>query len=148
MYKKKTQLPRNRSRLGASSKSQDADCHSDLELSSYLSCFYFIPRSTAPAFEIWEDFTFLSIHARMHLTPPFLLHNWGINTGRGGTSRPCHLSWKAGALYCLRPFFYLVLVATSVYCHHLTGSRFDMVSFMVAYCCYWFPPKGYHTDNK
>ena len=43
-------------------------------LSTYPSCFHFIPRGTAPSFPIWKNFTFLSLKTWLHMAPPFLFH--------------------------------------------------------------------------
>lgn len=43
-------------------------------LSTYPSCFHFIPRGAAPSFPIRKNFTFLSLKTWLHMTPPFLFH--------------------------------------------------------------------------
>lgn len=43
-------------------------------LSTYPSCFHFIPRGAAPSFPIRKNFTLLSLKTWLHMTPPFLLH--------------------------------------------------------------------------
>lgn len=50
---------------------------------SYLCGLNLVPCSAAPAFEIWENFTFLSIQAGLHLAPPSLFHDgsWGSRNG-------------------------------------------------------------------
>lgn len=44
-------------------------------LSTYPSCFHFIPRGAAPSFPIGKHFTFLSLKTWLHVAPPFLFHN-------------------------------------------------------------------------
>lgn len=43
----------------------------------YLCSFDLVPRCTAPALQIRENFAFLPVKARLHLTPPLLLHDGG-----------------------------------------------------------------------
>lgn len=62
----------------------DIRLHNDRELDQmwcavkewhlYLCSFDFVSSSTAPAFEIRQNFTFFSIQTRLHLTPPLLLN--------------------------------------------------------------------------
>lgn len=44
---------------------------------TYLSGFDLVPCSTAPALQIRKNFAFLPVKARVHLTPPLLLHYRG-----------------------------------------------------------------------
>lgn len=44
---------------------------------AYLRSFDLVPRRTAPALQVREDFAFLPVKARMHLAPPLLLHDGG-----------------------------------------------------------------------
>jgi len=46
-------------------------------LKTHLGGFDLVPRRAAPALQIREDFAFLSVEARVHLTPPLLLHDGG-----------------------------------------------------------------------
>ena len=44
---------------------------------TYLSGFDLVPCGTAPALQIGKNFAFLPVKARVHLTPPLLLHYRG-----------------------------------------------------------------------
>lgn len=113
-------------------------------LMGYPSCFHFIPRGTAPSFPIWKNFTFLSLKTWLHMAPPFLFHYGSIHTRWSSSRGARHLPREAGALDCLWPFFYLVLITASVECHHFASACFNMVSFMMVCTGYNFPPQGYN----
>lgn len=113
----------------------------------YPSCFYFVSRGTAPSFAIWKDFTFLSLQAWLHMTPPLLFHYGCIHTRRSSSGSACHLPREAGALDRLGPFFYLVLITASVQRHNLASPSSNMVSFVMVGAGNGFPPQGHYKNN-
>lgn len=93
------------------------------ELSGHLGGLDFIASAAAPACEVRENLALLALHTRLHLTPPLLGYNWGIDTGRHGVGGPSDLSREAGTFDGLRSLLDLVLVAAAMGCDHLTGPR-------------------------
>lgn len=50
---------------------------------THLGRLYFVSRTAAPPFEIWQHFTLLPVHAGMHLAPPLLCNYGGCGSKRG-----------------------------------------------------------------
>lgn len=68
----------------------------EMKRQRYLSGFDLVSRGAAPAFQIGENFAFLSVKARMHLTPPLLLHYGGWRREREvrSVSTPSYHLWN------------------------------------------------------
>lgn len=92
-------------------------------LSGHLGGLDFVACAAAPAREVRENLALLALHTRLHLTPPLLGYDGGINTGRHGVGGPSDLSREAGTLDSLRSLLNLVLVAAAMGRDHLTGPR-------------------------
>jgi len=95
-------------------------------LSGHLGGLDFVARAAAPACEVRENLTLFSLVTRIHLTPPLLGYNGGIDAGRHGVGGPSDLSREAGTLDGLRSLLDLVLVAAAMGCDHLTGPSFHV----------------------
>lgn len=90
-------------------------------LSGHLGGLDFVACAAAPACEVRENLALLTFHTWLHLTPPLLGYNGGINAGRHGVGGPSDLTGEAGTFDSLRSLLDLVLVAATMGCDHLTG---------------------------
>lgn len=98
-----------------------------VSVSRNLGGFDLVPCSAAPALQIRKHFAFLSVKARMHLTPPLLLHYRGVYTRGSSSGGAGHLTRETRALDSLRPLLNLVFVAAAMQRHHLAGACPDLV---------------------
>lgn len=48
---------------------------------THLGSLYFVSRTAAPPFEVWQHFALLPVHAGMHLAPPLLCNYGGCKRG-------------------------------------------------------------------
>lgn len=92
-------------------------------LSGHLCGLDFVARAAAPSCEVREDLALLTLHTRLHLTPPLLGYNGGVDTGRHGASGTSNLSREAGTLDGLRSLLDLVFVTAAMGSDHLTCPR-------------------------
>lgn len=91
-----------------------------MELSGHLGCLHLVACAAAPACEVRQNFTFLTIQTRLHLTPPLLSYYRCIHTGGCSSRRSSHLSWEAGTLDRLRSLLNLISVTAAMGRDYLT----------------------------
>lgn len=97
-----------------------------MELSSHLGCLHLVARAAAPACEVGQDFTLLTIDTWLHLTPPLLSYYRCVHTGGCSSRRSSHLSGEAGTLDRLRSLLNLISVTAAMGCNHLTCASFHV----------------------
>lgn len=90
-------------------------------LSGHLCGLHFVACAAAPSCEVWENLALLTFHTWLHLTPPLLGYDGGVDAGGHGPGGAGDLSREAGTLDGLRSLLDLVLVAAAMGSDHLTG---------------------------